>query len=156
MKNKTEQLLAYLLTKHPDLSITSLMKLAYLVDLVNIKKNNNQISNFGYVRYKHGPFDSNIYDSLDDLLKNHIISEKPQCTSFGEFITYHVDNKDELCFNQLTDSEKATIDEVVDSVQGFGAKALVELAYRTKPMKKVGATIGGEEGLNTSLDMWAV
>ena len=33
--------------------------------------------------------------------------------------------------------EIKTIDEVIESVNGLGAKALFELAYRTKPMKKI-------------------
>ena len=45
------------------------------------------------------------------------------------------------------------MDEVLDSVNGYGAKALTEIAYKTKPMQALGATLNGGEHLNEKLDM---
>ena len=87
---KTKQLLAYLIQNHPSVSITGLMKLAYISDLVSIKKHNKQISDFDYVRYKHGPFDKRIYPLINDLVCEGIISEEPEYTSLGtEYVIYN-------------------------------------------------------------------
>ena len=154
--DKNKQFLAYILKNHPDLPVTSLMKLSYLIDLVQIKKTDKQISNYKYARYKYGPFDDIIYSDLKNLINNNIIQDNVNLTTYGEYITYCFNEEnDEIIFDKLKKNEKETIEEVVESVNGFGAKALVELAYRTKPMKKIGATIGGVEGLNNILDLKA-
>ena len=77
--DKTRQLLAYLIEKHPETSITGLMKLAYISDLGSIKKTGNQISNFEYTRYKYGPFDKRIYQCVITVAikHNHKISAMP-------------------------------------------------------------------------------
>ena len=75
MDNKTSELLTYITMKHPKLSITSLMKLSYLIDLVHIKKTNNQISTFKYSRYKYGPFNNDIYNYIQSLVINGVIRE---------------------------------------------------------------------------------
>jgi uncharacterized phage-associated protein len=155
MDNKTSELLAYITMKHPKLSITSLMKLSYLIDLVHIKKTNKQISSFNYSRYKYGPFDNSIYEYISSLVGNDIIKEDSELTPYGgEYIVYYCDD-DEITFDNLSIKEQETIDEVINSVIGFGAKALVELAYRTKPMQKIGATVGGNEHLDELLDLRA-
>ena len=64
MSKKTDQLLTYIVKGHPEISITSLMKLSYLVDLVNIGKTDKQVSDFRYTRYIYGPFDHKIYKYL--------------------------------------------------------------------------------------------
>ena len=155
MAKKTNQLLAYIISKHPHISVTSLMKLSYLIDLVHIKKTNKKISDFQYARYKYGPFDHKIYNFLKELVDAQIIIEDADFTPFGdEYVIYQFNDKNqEKIFDELSEPEKETIDEVVSSLNGLGAKALVELAYRTKPMKKIGATIGGDENLNVILDL---
>jgi uncharacterized phage-associated protein len=153
---KTEQLLAYLIQRHPAVTITSLMKLSYIIDLISVQKTNKQISNFEYRRYKYGPFDQRIYTSLKDLLKKEIVVEDGVCISSGEEIIIFNFNENKLPdFNLLTQSEKEIIDEVLETLEGFGTKALTELTYKTKPMKKIGAKLGGERGLNKKLDLRA-
>ncbi len=158
MDNKTSELLTYITMKHPKLSITSLMKLSYLIDLVHIKKTKNQISTFKYFRYKYGPFDNDIYNYVQSLVVNGVIKEDSEYSPYGgEYIVYSCDNDDDsIAFDNLSSKEVETTDEVINSVIGFGAKALVELTYKTKPMKKIGATIGGNEHLNELLDLRAI
>ena len=154
MKNKTNQLLAYLIRNHPGIPITSLMKLSYIVDLVAINKKKNQISDFEYRRYKYGPFDNKIYGYLKNLLKNNVINEDATFSQTGdEYIIYLFNEKNEFVPDKLSGDEKNIIDEVLESLRGHGAKALVELAYRTKPMKKIGAKIDNTKGLNEKLNL---
>ena len=152
---KTKQLLAYLIKNHSNPTVTSLMKLSYLIDLVNIQKTDKQISNFKYTRYMYGPFDYKIYNYLKDLIKEGVISEDSDYTSRGdEYIIYifNEDNED-FKFDRITEKQKDAIDEVLDIVNGLGAKALTELAYKTKPMKRINVQIGDTKNLNVPLDL---
>jgi len=153
---KTRQLLAYLIQNHPGFSITSLMKLSYITDLVSIQKTGNPMSGFEYKRYKYGPFDDKIYQYLSELKIGNVIDEDVAYSQTGdEYIIYNFNEKEEFSFDKLTDEEKGIMDEVLESLKGYGAKALVELAYKTKPMKKIGAKIGNDKGLNQRLDLKA-
>ena len=152
MKEKTKQLLAYLIQNHSPLPITILMKLSYIVDLVSMNKYGKKISEFEYVRYKYGPFSNNIYKYVEDLSEDNIVSGEPAYTPLGdEYIIYRYNDGVEIAFDKLTLNEKQIIDEVLDSLRGYGAKALVDLAYRTKPMNKIGAKQDNDVGLNTKL-----
>lgn len=153
-KSKTHQLLIYIIKNHPDVSVTSLMKLSYLVDLVAIKQGKNKISDFEYIRYNYGPFDKKIYKYLEQLEKNNIIREGSNISSTGdEFVTYHVMKKNNIAFDKISEDEKDIIDEVLESLDGYGTKALTELTYRTKPMKKIRATLDNKAGLKKTLDL---
>jgi uncharacterized phage-associated protein len=155
---KTKQLLAYIVQNNPNISITGLMKLSYIADLISVKKFGKQISNFDYKRYKYGPFDNKIYGYLKDLISEEVISEDGAISQTGDEYIVYVFNKDkeeDFSFDRLSSDEQQIINEVLESLKGYGAKALVELAYKTKPMKKIGAKIGNRKGLNEKLDLYA-
>ena len=154
-KSKTLQLLSYIIKNHPDVSVTSLMKLSYLVDLVAIKKGKNKISDFQYVRYNYGPFDKKMYQYLEQLINESVIREGANISNTGdEFVTYNIKKENDLAFKKISDDEKEIIDEVLGSLEGYGTKALTELAYKTKPMKKIGATLHNKAGLNKLLNLY--
>ena len=153
---KTRQLLAYLIKNHPSISITALMKLTYICDLVSIKKHHSKISDFEYVRYKYGPFDKNIYNHINDLRWAGVITEEPAYTPMGdEYITYKINDETCVCVDELGINDTQVADEVLESLKGYGAKALVDLAYKTKPMAKIGAMQDNDAGLNEKLDLSA-
>lgn len=155
MEEKTTQLLAYIL-KHHKSSVTSLIKLAYLIDLVSLKKGNSQVSNFQYIRYNFGPFDSRIYSYIEDMTNKGLITPIPEFTPAGnEFISYELNDDADINFEAINDGEKSSIDEVLAQLSGYGAKALTEVAYKTKPMVALGATLGGNEHLGEVLNLHA-
>ena len=91
---KTLQVLKYIIKNHPNVSVTSLMKLSYLIDLVAIDKDKNKISDFQYIRYNYGPFDKKIYKYLESLVDDNIIREGANISSTGdEFVTYNINKK---------------------------------------------------------------
>ncbi len=154
--NKTQQLLAYIVKNHSRLSVTGLMKLAYLSDLVSIKKNYGKITAYEYIRYKHGPFDKRIYEHVRKLVDQKIIYEDVDFSPTGdEFIVYKYNTESEHDYPQLPAKAKGVVDEVLESLKGYGAKALTEVSYRTKPMLKLGAKLDNEVGLNQKLDLMA-
>jgi len=152
--SKTLQVLNYIIKNHPNVSVTSLMKLSYLVDLVAIKKGKKKIFDFHYIRYNYGPFDKKIYDYLEEMEKGNILVEGANISSTGdEFVIYSINKKNNISFDKISDDEREIIDEVLESLEGYGTKALTELTYRTKPMKKIGATLKNKTGLNKVLDL---
>lgn len=155
MQSKTKQLIAYIL-KRQKASVTSLMKLAYLADLVSIKKTGKQVSDFKYIRYNYGPFDSKIYRYIEDLTNEGLITSHTEYTPSGnELVTYELEDDAELTFDMLSDEEVESIEEVLTQLEGYGARALTEIAYKTKPMIALGATLGGNENLGEELDLSA-
>lgn len=153
VNEKTKQLLHFIISRHPNASITELMKLAYLIDLVSVKEGNKQISNFEYKRYYYGPFDDKIYQILENSLVNGKIKAETKYSYDGsEYVVYSVMNEDFEC-DALTDRDREIARRVLEELKGYGAKTLTEIAYKTAPMKKIGATLGGNEGLNTVLNL---
>ncbi|MFA5131904.1 MAG: Panacea domain-containing protein [Candidatus Paceibacterota bacterium] len=153
MLTKNLQLLSYLTKKHPHASVTVLIKLCYLVDLVSIKNGSEKISNFTYIRYFYGPFDKSIYTELDQLLESGVLIATPEYKGDSETIIYSFNEEKKLDTSALDKNEIAILDEVLDSLDGYGAKALTDVAYSTAPMQALNATLGGDENLGVELNL---
>lgn len=153
MCKKTKQLLCIILKDNPR-DITSLIKLSYLIDLAAIRKIGHKISEFNYIRYNYGPFDPKVYTNLNELQKEGKVTSFSIYNSYGESVLFKLsDNiKD---FDQISKDEQTLIKEMLDSVEGYGARMLTDIAYHTKPMKALGATLGGNEHLGEVLDLCA-
>jgi uncharacterized phage-associated protein len=156
MNMKNVQMLAYLAKGHPEASVTVLIKLCYLSDLISIKRNSEKISNFNYIRYYYGPFDMEVYKDLEYLVENQILIASSEYTQKnGEAIIYKINEEKNIDIDKLTDGDCLIMDELLESVRGYGAKALTDIAYSTKPMKALKATLGGNEHLGEKLDLLA-
>lgn len=151
LDQKTKDLITYITSKHHVSTVTSLIKLCYLSDLVSYKETGKQISSFNYVRWYYGPYDQAINIFLYQLVEDGTAVATIDYTQDNqEYVKYSVKGDHELT---LDDKELASINSVLDSLRGFGPKALTEVAYKTKPMKKLGATLGGKEHLGEKLDL---
>lgn len=53
----------------------------------------------------------------------------------------------------FSSEELELIGGVLQELKGYGAKILTEIAYKTKPMVKIGATLGGKESFGVKLDL---
>ena len=154
MTDKNQQFLAYIISKHEKATVTVLMKICYLTDLVNIEKNNKQLFSYEYKRYHYGPFDEKIYNDLSNLqIKNTVITKSDYTADGKEYIYYSFNEQTEL--DNILKDELEIINEVLESIKGFGAKVLTQIAYKTKPMIALGATLGGKEKLNKKLNLKA-
>lgn len=156
VNNKTAHLVSYLAHNHPKPSVTVLMKLCYLIDLVHMKQHKNQISDFEYIRYMFGPFDKKIYSYIEELGKKDLISEEQSFASetANDFIVVS-GGEQKLDDGSFSKEELESISLVLKEVEGYGAKALTDIAYKTRPMLKIGATRGGSEHLFQKLDLTA-
>ena len=119
--------------------ITSLMKLSYLIDLSAIRKLGKKISDFRYIRYNYGPFDAAIYTDLDKLIKDKIICTQSEYTQYGETIIYKLNQEriDDIKIDALNEDEIRLIEDIINSLEGYGAKLLTDIAYKTKPMVEI-------------------
>jgi uncharacterized phage-associated protein len=155
MINKTLEFLTYIIEKYEKIPITSLMKLSYLIDLVNVKNRKSKISDFEYIRYNFGPFDNKIYDFVKQLLEKKLITQDLVSSFPEDYLAYKLnDTNKNLGYSLLDSKEKETIDEVLNSLKGLGAKDLTAIAYKTKPMVKLGAKPNNSVGLNKKLDLF--
>ena len=155
--NVTQNVLLRIL-RSGDKTITSLIKLCYLIDLVSVKETNNQITSFEYIRYNYGPFDKNIYSELQEMQINGVVKSCNRYSNSGddgEHIVLYGACGDYEAPDNLTDAQRGIIDKVLTSLEGFGPKNLTELAYKTKPMVAFNATLGGTEHMGEKLNLKA-
>lgn len=150
MNNKA--LLLAILERFGTRDITSLVKLCYLADLVSYATNRHFISNYQYIRYYYGPYAKEIKNDLCALKQEKIVNvrhvfldenvEQRLYSLSGNRYTY-----------QLSDEDSQIVSLLEQELKGYGAKALTDLAYTTAPMRKFGATLGGDEHIGDRLDM---
>lgn len=154
VSEKTKQLIDYLVSKHHLSTVTSLIKLCYLSDLVSVGAGNGQITNFKYIRWHFGPFDKRIEDALFELVERGDVSSETAYTDYGtEYVKYKVADDGEPTVDKLTEADLGHVNAVLDSLKGYGPKALTQVAYKTKPMLALGATLGGTENMGATLNL---
>ena len=156
MCQKTKQLLCYILQDSPR-DVTSMIKLSYLIDLAAVRRFEHQISEFEYIRYNYGPFDQKVYTNLNDLQKEGKVVSFSHYNTYGENVLFKLNAQPEDDeFSLLSPEEKSLVREMLDSLTGYGARMLTEIAYSTAPMKVLGATLGGNEHLGETLNLKTV
>ena len=153
--NKNQEFLSYLIFNHfGAITITSIMKLAYLVDLVSIEKSSEQISDYKYIRYFYGPFAKEIKEDIESLLEKKVIKTEEIFFSSEVGTSVYKKASKDLDLNHISTKEKELIDGCLNELHGFGAKMLTNLAYKTKPMVALGATFHGNENLKKELNLF--
>ena|GEM_PF-686523 len=155
LNKKTKQLIAYLIDKHAVATVTSIVKLCYLSDLVYYQTNKEQISDLQYIRWHYGPYDAKISQYLFELVNEGVVDSEVAFTNDGnEYFRYFLKDK-EYDYSLLSAKELDAINSLLNSLVGYGAKGLIQVAYKTKPMSAIKATIGGKEGMGLVLDLAA-
>ena len=161
-QTKTKQLLAYTLKLYKHSTVFNLAKLAFLTDCLAIEKTQERISSFHYELYSFGPFDESIFTSLENLISDQTIKSHINYTRTGqEYVTYAFNDNflaDDLKFKneRMPDiplTELYLIQDILYQMFYYTEKDLTRLIYNTKPMKAIGATPDGLEGLGQALDL---
>ncbi len=133
IERRTFELFAYLGQKlhwEIHLDIMQFMKLPYFLDIKAVKKLGFQLSNFEYVRWQYGPFDKKIYAYQPFFEGKKCVVEFSLIKDFIELI-----------------------DATIANLPVRNGNKLKKLSYETKPMKKLGATLGGKEAWGERLDL---
>lgn len=103
-----------------------MIKIPYFIDLEAFQEIGRRITNFRYIRYQYGPFDSKLY-SYSGLF-------------FGNEKGFRKCN-----FTYLHADEISIIDKVLSNKPVNNGNELKRLSYETYPMKKIWATMRGGE-----------
>lgn len=150
--NKNETLLKYVIHKHLNPSITVLMKIMYLIDLYALKKIGQKISGYKYIRYTYGPYSKDLYDDLDLMVDKKSLFVEGKFSGPYEFSVYTIEENEVPCVEDIFSPEELTlIDTMLGDLQNYSAKTLTDIAYKTEPMVKLKATLGGDENLYEEL-----
>jgi hypothetical protein len=155
---KRTAVLEYIIRRHTESTVTSMMKIAYLADLLVLKNGLPRITDYTYIRYHYGPFDRKIYDDLDGLVRSGAVKSAPRYSGVGDGGEYWVfeslaDGPQNSIDKYLQPDQVSLLDSLLNDIRGYGAKTLTEAAYQTRPMKKFEATLGGSEHLQEMLDL---
>ena len=149
---RTKSIIKYLVFSMNLPTITSITKMLYLIDLASVSSTGNKTTNLKFIRYYYGPYDKDIKTMLDSLTASNDIEADVRYLSNGEpFIAYKSPSSATECDYDGENSQ--IVQDLVNSLGNLSPKTLTELAYRTKPMTKLGATLGGNERLNEVLDL---
>lgn len=157
LSEKTYNFILYLVGNMVIPTKTSLIKMCYLCDLAAVNSGLEQITDFTYIRYYYGPYDKKIDEYLLDMIKNNKLTVKTEYSrGGGEYEEFSLpakrQNLDEYS-SFMSKKEKEIVDSILDSLGSLNAKMLTEIAYKTKPMTNIGATLGGIEHLTENLNL---
>lgn len=150
MNCNTLDVLEYIVRKHSFGTITILVKICYLFDLIWTRENGAQYTDLSYIRYFYGPYDKKIEDYVGELERKGKIESVHKFSENGEYVVYKGVGDIE---SSLPAEVEKTLAALIDEVQGYGPKTLAMLTYKTAPMVKLGATFGGKENLGKPLNL---
>lgn len=150
MNENTNNLVNYLVDKMALPTITSITKMLYLIELACVSSGKKPITEFKFIRYHYGPYDHQINTTLDSLVKREDIRQEIKYLSNGEpFVVY----RSNMASFDYDGPNPDIVKEFTDNLGYLSPKQLTDLAYKTKPMTRIGATLGGTEHLGDSLNL---
>jgi uncharacterized protein YwgA len=116
---------------------TRLQKLAYLADLEARKLIGRPISDFRYTFHHYGPFDSALYDAIQELTETGYASRSE--VDYGEgFVEKRVRDTGRPALLDFAPAELEILSYVVEKYTRTPLKSLLDdVVYETEPMKNV-------------------
>ena len=147
---QTKSLIKYLVFSMNLPTITSITKMLYLIDLASVASTGKQTTDFEFIRYYYGPYDKDIRIIIDNMTAKKELDADVRYLSNGEpFLVYKMPGG--TASFTYEGANEQIVRDLVDSLGNLSPKSLTELAYKTKPMTRLGATLGGNEHLNEQL-----
>lgn len=131
--NPAENVIMYFLSLKT-LTTTEIMKYLFLYDYYYRENTGRTGTELTFVRYKHGPFAQEVYESLRWLETQDMISSNPYVTPYGnEAIEYRA--KQKIMWLQPMQQEIA--DLVVYQLSRLTFQAMLDNVYATPPMRSI-------------------
>lgn len=153
MNQRNLSTITYIIAKRGGATVTELMKLCYLADLVAVRNEKPKFTDFNYVRWYYGPFDKNIYTCLNDLANRDVIESCIEYTAKGTEAETYKQKGVGLEGTELSQEEQKMLDALLGEVSSFGAAGLTEIAYNTDPMKALGVKIGDNKDIGKEINL---
>lgn len=126
----------YFLHKYWSIDILKANKIAYFTDLEFIENFKKKFTGLNYYRYKYWPFNKDLY-KLSDIFE---VDDENVFSNKKSFKKYVFLNKEDQTF----------LDKVFSKYWNKTSTELMKMSYETAPMKKLWATLGGDE------NMWVI
>jgi len=112
-------------------SKTKLVKIVYLLDVIQSRKGNKDFSTATYKSYYYGPYSDDIEDAIN-LLTDFGYVEIGQRSSIDGNIYYTFKLKDTPFFCELSQKEKTDISQDTSQLRDIKLKQILEVVYSTK------------------------
>ena len=117
-------------------SKTKLVKLIYLLDVIQSRKGIHNFSGVDFKSYYYGPYSEDIEESISLLVNMGYISVTPNQSRNGNPY-YHFKLNIIPNFRRLNDEEKLQIQEYLMPLIKFNLKQLLNISYETKEYREV-------------------
>ena len=111
-------------------SKTKLVKLLYLLDVIQSRRDKPRFSGVNYVSYYYGPYSDDIEESIDFLEELGYISVMRREPNNGN-LYYLIQLKALPQFGQLADDEKLEIREILLPLARLDLEELLDITYAT-------------------------
>lgn len=137
MNRKIRDALRYIVKKYPyenDLSKTRITKLVFLADWLMAQQHDKQITDIKWFFDHYGPYVSDVLDEAD---KDKKIRIKESISAYGstKYLVEAKGEKELLETSSLTDEEKSTLDNVIESTKELTWNDFINYVYNTEPIK---------------------
>jgi len=110
---------------------TKLVKIVYLLDVIQARQGNKNFSTAIYKSYYYGPYSDDIDDAIN-LLTDFGYVEIGQESRFDGNTYYTFKLKDTPCFGELSQKEKNDISQGISQFRDIKLKQILEVVYSTK------------------------
>jgi hypothetical protein len=150
-RDKSRQLLAYILKINKHATAYNLIRLSYLIDFIIHEKRGYRVSSFNYRLLSFGPFDESIFDCLEHLIQKRLIHSHAHLYGAGlEVVTYAYNDrvcdvkfKNEI-MPDISLSEFYSVRDILYELNNYSEKEITAMVYKTKPVKVLGVSCPGD------------
>jgi uncharacterized phage-associated protein len=135
---KNQQIFKFIIERlSGTLGRTHLLKLVYLADYHFHKLTGKSISTFKYLWHNNGPFDSSLYDDINNLKESTYIEEEevhfPTCRGYVFHNTSH-----QMIYNELSTQDIYMLEYAIRTYGKINLQTLLEdVVYKTEPMMEL-------------------
>jgi len=150
-RERSRQLLAYILKIYKHATAYNLMRLSYLIDFIVHEKKGYRLSSFNYRLLSFGPFDESVFDCLEHLIQKRLIHSHAHSYGNGlEVVTYSYNDRicDEKFKNEVMPdislSEFYSVQNILYELYNYSEEEITEMVYKTKPVKALGVKRPGD------------
>lgn len=138
MKRARKVLLYFL--SHKQLNRTEIMKYLYLYEYIYRKHTGKPGTELNFVRWEFGPFDAAVYDILDALKFEGVVSSEVFSNYYGNPTYIYETSRDFSGDVDLDETERDVADYVLYELSNKSYQAMINVVYSTPPMLKILAT----------------
>ena len=112
-------------------SKTKLVKLVYLLDVIQARRDQSKFSGITYKSYYYGPYSDDIEESLQYLTELGYTHVEHRVSGNGNPY-YHIGLERLPSFGTLSDAEKQEIRQLLSPLVSLDLRMLLDIAYDTR------------------------